>query len=611
MKPFPDIALPAEPMNDIHDTLSSGLPVGQVESASGVVDAVVPATPPPKPKRKRGPRPAYDDGALTRVFKFPSKKYPKSSYYVTNTDIIVRIKKARKKWKLVVPKKRVVSYRTNRWFAKPRWVELELTFTQASRLGLVDASTPAVQPDTSELPGEHDVEEVLSLDTASEPAAPDWLDGDMATGCADTEVDTGADVDPVADLCAGAGALPSPPESPDTAAEAYPEPFVVEPVAPRSLDFGTSSSSADAVAQPLLSVSLASEPIFSSQILSEQIISQQRAGMTPPPRPRRSQELSRRRTIDARAMAPALAMLILSCSAGWWPIADGTSLRVACSHPTQMSCVDHDIVTGSINTAGMPGDALVERNALPESLPDALPDAAREPNAEPPPMLDTEPAAATVTAGREVEIAAGNLSQGADAVEPPSPPQAFAAGIDRAGPDHVRPAGPIDPPKEDLPSEDRTALEPVRPAGIEPCPWPRSQNCPARFCDKTLLKQDTNERRLRLSASTEISTIIQFEFASASIPPQGQEALNRLAAALEQCPAVYVIIEGHTDTDGDFHRNQSLSVRRAEAVRQLLIKYGAGANQLSVAGFGQSRPLVPNDSDANKRRNRRIELVVE
>ena len=55
---------------------------------------------------------------------------------MTDTEIIIRIKKARKKWKLVVPKKRVVSYRTNRWFAKPRWIELELTYTQAAKLGL-------------------------------------------------------------------------------------------------------------------------------------------------------------------------------------------------------------------------------------------------------------------------------------------------------------------------------------------------------------------------------------------------------------------------------------------------------------------------------------------
>ena len=90
-------------------------------------------------KKARRPRPAFEDGALTRTFKFPSKAYPRSSYYVTSTEIIIRIKKARKKWKLIVPKKRVVSYRTNRWFAKPRWVAIELTYTQAVKLGLAEA----------------------------------------------------------------------------------------------------------------------------------------------------------------------------------------------------------------------------------------------------------------------------------------------------------------------------------------------------------------------------------------------------------------------------------------------------------------------------------------
>src|SRR6476660_4765722 len=96
----------------------------------------------PKARTKRQ-RPTFDDGSVTRVFKFPSKAYPIISYYVTSTEIIIRIKKARKKWKLVVPKKRVAAYRTNRWFAKPRWVEIELNYTQASKLGLVEPRTPS------------------------------------------------------------------------------------------------------------------------------------------------------------------------------------------------------------------------------------------------------------------------------------------------------------------------------------------------------------------------------------------------------------------------------------------------------------------------------------
>src|SRR5262245_34858329 len=98
----------------------------------------------PKARTKR-PRPTFDDGSVTRVFKFPSKAYPRSSYYVTSTEIIIRIKKGRKKWKLVVPKKRVAAYRTNRWFAKPRWVEIELTYTQASKFGLAEPRTPSTE----------------------------------------------------------------------------------------------------------------------------------------------------------------------------------------------------------------------------------------------------------------------------------------------------------------------------------------------------------------------------------------------------------------------------------------------------------------------------------
>lgn len=87
--------------------------------------------------------------------------------------------------------------------------------------------------------------------------------------------------------------------------------------------------------------------------------------------------------------------------------------------------------------------------------------------------------------------------------------------------------------------------------------------------------------------------------------------MDRLAAALRQCPEARMIIEGHTDSDGDFYRNQSLSVRRALAVRQYLIDAGAGDGQLMVVGYGQERPLAPNDTDANKSRNRRIEIVIK
>ena len=130
----------------------------------------------PKANAKR-PRPTFDDGSVTRVFKFPSKAYPRSSYYVTSTEIVIRIKKARKKWKLVIPKKRVAAYRTNRWFAKPRWVEIELTYAQALKHGLVEPRTPSTEV-TGAIPAEQqaaglsvvDSDHTLPAGSASEHA---------------------------------------------------------------------------------------------------------------------------------------------------------------------------------------------------------------------------------------------------------------------------------------------------------------------------------------------------------------------------------------------------------------------------------------------------------
>jgi len=73
-----------------------------------------------------------------------------------------------------------------------------------------------------------------------------------------------------------------------------------------------------------------------------------------------------------------------------------------------------------------------------------------------------------------------------------------------------------------------------------------------------------------------------------------------------------LIIEGHTDSDGDELYNNVLSTRRAEAVRQTLISEYVFIlpSMLEAKGFGEERPLVENDSEENNSLNRRIEVVV-
>ena len=73
-----------------------------------------------------------------------------------------------------------------------------------------------------------------------------------------------------------------------------------------------------------------------------------------------------------------------------------------------------------------------------------------------------------------------------------------------------------------------------------------------------------------------------------------------------------VIIEGHTDSDGNAEANRYLSERRAEAVRQILLNtYDfITPGMIEARGYGEERPIVENDTPANKEINRRVEVII-
>jgi outer membrane protein OmpA-like peptidoglycan-associated protein len=71
-----------------------------------------------------------------------------------------------------------------------------------------------------------------------------------------------------------------------------------------------------------------------------------------------------------------------------------------------------------------------------------------------------------------------------------------------------------------------------------------------------------------------------------------------------------VLIEGHTDDKGSDEYNLKLSMKRVERIKQLMVDMGVSDDNISVVGHGERQPLVPNDSDANRLKNRRIEFKV-
>lgn len=91
-----------------------------------------------------------------------------------------------------------------------------------------------------------------------------------------------------------------------------------------------------------------------------------------------------------------------------------------------------------------------------------------------------------------------------------------------------------------------------------------------------------------------------------------QEELDKVVQFVRSFSPSKLVIEGHTDSDGDEDANQTLSVQRAEMVRDYLVNNYTEitAAMVSAEGFGETRPMVSNDTPENRALNRRIEIVV-
>ena len=108
-----------------------------------------------------------------------------------------------------------------------------------------------------------------------------------------------------------------------------------------------------------------------------------------------------------------------------------------------------------------------------------------------------------------------------------------------------------------------------------------------------------------------IPTEVLFAFDSDALGAGAPAALDQVVTRMADSPALRLAIEGHTDDIGEADYNLALSDRRAQAVRTYLIGRGIASDRVGARGFGEARPLSPNDSDEGRRKNRRVELVLE
>jgi outer membrane protein OmpA-like peptidoglycan-associated protein len=116
----------------------------------------------------------------------------------------------------------------------------------------------------------------------------------------------------------------------------------------------------------------------------------------------------------------------------------------------------------------------------------------------------------------------------------------------------------------------------------------------------------TADNRLKLDIPTDIS----FDTNRSDIKPNFRPILDKFAASLVENPYSKVSIIGHTDSTGGDAINNPLSINRAAHTRDYLSSRGVAINRIGIDGRGSHEPLVANDTEANRARNRRVEIFV-
>lgn len=107
-----------------------------------------------------------------------------------------------------------------------------------------------------------------------------------------------------------------------------------------------------------------------------------------------------------------------------------------------------------------------------------------------------------------------------------------------------------------------------------------------------------------------LSNSLLFDFDSAVLRKEVYPLLDYTKEAFDAYPDMKVQVDGHTDSTGPDAYNQNLSERRAKAVVKYLVDtVGVSANRLTAVGHGESKPAFPNDTKANRSKNRRVEFT--
>lgn len=127
--------------------------------------------------------------------------------------------------------------------------------------------------------------------------------------------------------------------------------------------------------------------------------------------------------------------------------------------------------------------------------------------------------------------------------------------------------------------------------------------------EDTELKLPSNFNDMEKGATIVLNNIL-FSSGSADLLPSSFVELNDLAEQLNKQPKVRIRVSGHTDNQGTSSTNMVLSEGRAKAVVEYLESQGVNTDRMTFKGYGETKPVAPNDTEEGRKKNRRVEFLV-
>jgi outer membrane protein OmpA-like peptidoglycan-associated protein len=126
---------------------------------------------------------------------------------------------------------------------------------------------------------------------------------------------------------------------------------------------------------------------------------------------------------------------------------------------------------------------------------------------------------------------------------------------------------------------------------------------------KKQLTFDAEEMRKALDEEGHVAIYgIYFDNDRAALKLGAEKVLIEMVILMKNNPDLAIEIQGHTDNAGSADHNLDLSTRRAETVKRFLLTYGIEAPRMVPKGYGEEKPVAPNDTEEGRAMNRRVEL---